>query len=101
MITVFSQQSRRAHLVLVNGITLLFVLQCRAELGLALVNPRDQMMAEINDNVHRGLSHHISQYYTTTTCIRMSLFPPECHFKGPRPVVLCVDCQGVLQESQR
>lgn len=35
-----------AHLVLVNCVTLLFVLQCGAEFSLALVNPRDQMVAE-------------------------------------------------------
>lgn len=46
-----SQQPCRPHLVLVNGITLLLVLQCGAELCLALVNPGDQMMAASTQDV--------------------------------------------------
>lgn len=40
------QQCCVAHLVLVNCVTLLLVLQRGAEFGLALVNPCDQMVAE-------------------------------------------------------
>lgn len=31
----------------------------------------------------------------------MELSLPQGHFEGPGSVVLCVDGQGVLQESQR
>lgn len=33
-----------AYLVLINGVTLLLMLQCRAELSLALINSCNQMM---------------------------------------------------------
>lgn len=46
-----SQQPCRTHLVLVNGITLLLVLQRGAELRLALVNSGDQMMAANTQDV--------------------------------------------------
>lgn len=54
-------QPYTAHLVLVNRVTLLLVLQRGAELSLALVNPRDQMVAGDKGKLGR-MSSQVGQY---------------------------------------